>query len=146
MCRTSGAWKTETYTEYISRAMKHTIVQDGKTYEKQSGAWRLRPKTRDGDSLDQLPTDPAKLLSLMQSSPEYTGPNVFLQVGSLPGRSPAGPKLRAALYQAYSGKVDWMIIDPGTAMLLETSATAAKPGETAQRVTYLSVGLVDKIG
>jgi hypothetical protein len=48
MCRTSGAWKTETYTEYISRAMKHTIVQDGKTYEKQSGAWRLRPKTLDG--------------------------------------------------------------------------------------------------
>jgi hypothetical protein len=109
----------------------------------------------------------------MQSSPEYTGQNVFLQVGSLLGRSPAGPKLRAALYQALghvegvkvvgtvqdptgrtgtklvisnSGEVDWMIIDPGTAMLLETSATAAKPGETAQRVTYLSVGLVDKIG
>ncbi|GGT02873.1 hypothetical protein [Streptomyces chromofuscus] len=163
---------------YYPRSMNAVhIVVGGQTHKK-SGTfqWRLGPKALSNWSdLDRLPTDPAKLVTLMNSSKEYAGQSAFVQAGALLGDSPAGPELRAGLYRAlarlhgvklvgtvkdsagrtgtklvFSGvaSTDHMVIDPKTSALLETgsvSTVGTDRGKTT-RVTYLSVGPADKIG
>jgi RNA polymerase sigma factor (sigma-70 family) len=163
---------------YYPRAMDAVrIVVDGETHTKKGRfGWRLGPKElTTWESLEALPTDPARLLTMMNSSKEYGGQSAFLQAGALLGESPAGPELRAGLYRAlgkmqgvklggtvedgagrsgrelvFAGSVstDRLVIDPDTGVLLETTSLTTKgtaSGETF-RVTYLSSGPADKVG
>jgi hypothetical protein len=163
-----------TFTEYISRST-HYVVVGGRTYTKTGpDVWGLGPRRVGWNDLDRLPTDPAALLTIMNSSKDYAGQSAFLQVGSLLGSSPASPQLRAALYRTlarisgvkligtvkdstgrsgtelvFNGLVnqDRMIVDPGTGVLLETVDVQTKEsGDPVSRVTYLSVGPATKIG
>ncbi|MFB7328543.1 MULTISPECIES: CU044_5270 family protein [unclassified Streptomyces] len=166
--------KSGTFDEYISRS-GYTIVDGGRTFKKPNSGWRLGPKTFDWNGLDQLPTDPAKLLEIMDSSKEYAGQSAFLQASSLLGESPASPQLRAALFKALAGmngvklvgnvkdsagregtelafdgipSSDRVIVDPKTSLLLEATQTSTKGHDLGliDRRTYLSVGPAEKIG
>ncbi|TWG02845.1 hypothetical protein FHX80_111256 [Streptomyces brevispora] len=165
--------KSSTFDEYISRSGYH-IVDGGQTFKKPASGWRLGSKTVDWNGLDQLPTDPAKLLEIMESSKEYAGQSAFLQASSLLAESPASPQLRAALFKALAGmngvklvgnvkdsagregtelafngisSSDRTIVDPKTSLLLEATQTSTK-GHLGliDRRTYLSVGPAEKIG
>ncbi|WP_225834167.1 CU044_5270 family protein [Streptomyces sp. NK08204] len=161
---------------YFSRSMHAYIVAGGQTHKKQGTFnWRLGPKALTWNDLNRLPTDPAALLSLMNSSKEYAGQSAFLQAGNLLGGSPASPGLRAGLYRALAhiqgvklvGTVkdsagrtgtelvfngvassDRLVIDPKTSALLETVSVTTKGTDSGatSRVTYLSVGPADRIG
>lgn len=166
---------SRTFTEYISRSGHYSVVANGRTYHKPlAETWRLGPKQLGWNDLDRLPTDPAALLSLMNSSKEYAGQSAFVQAGSILGSSPASPHLRAALYKALArmqgvklvGTVkdgtgrsgtelvfngvasqDRMIVDPRTGVLLETVSVQTKGSlHPVNRLTYLSVGPAAKIG
>ncbi|MER6978464.1 hypothetical protein [Streptomyces carpinensis] len=174
----TGAKPSPAIDCYYARSMDAVyIVTGGRTHKKPGTfGWRLGPKElHSWNDLDRLPTDPAQLLTVMNSSKEYAGQSAFLQAGALLGESPAGPKLRAGLYRAlarlhgvklvgtvkdsagrtgtelvFSGVVstDRMVIDPKTSALLETSSVSTKGSDRGKttRVTYLSVGPTDKIG
>ncbi|MGW1028478.1 CU044_5270 family protein [Streptomyces sp. NPDC002577] len=175
---TTGTKPTPATDYYYARSMDAVYtVAGGQTHKKPGTfAWRLGSKElHSWSDLDRLPTDPAQLVTLMNSSKEYAGQSAFLQAGALLGESPAGPELRAGLYRAlarlhgvklvgtvkdsagrtgtelvFSGVAgtDHMVIDPKTSALLETSSVSTKGSDRGKttRVTYLSVGPADKIG
>lgn len=174
----TGAKPAPATDYYYARSMDAVyIVAGGQTHKKPGTfGWRLGSKElHSWSDLDRLPTGPAQLVTLMNSSKEYAGQSAFLQAGALLGESPAGPKLRAGLYRAlarlhgvklvgtvkdgegrtgtelvFSGiaSTDHMVIDSKTSALLETSSVSTKGSGRGQtmRVTYLSVGPADKIG
>ncbi|MFC9325959.1 hypothetical protein [Kitasatospora sp. NPDC057015] len=174
----AAEWNGTTYqpsvtTLYMSHDMTIAIVKDGRQVGTKPGlSWGLGPVKLDWKGVERLPTDPAQLLALMNSSSQYPGASVFQQVGTLLGGAPTGPEQRAALFKAlarvagvkvvgtardgagrtgtklviddFGVAVDSMIVDPATSTVLETLQST--PGQPDQPLTYLSVGLVDKIG
>ncbi|MGW1279262.1 sigma-70 family RNA polymerase sigma factor [Streptomyces tsukubensis] len=163
---------------YFDRSMDlAVIVTDGRTHRKPGDfSWRLGPgKLESWEALNRLPTDPAKLVALMNSSREYGGQSAFLQAGTLLGSTPARPEVRAALYRAvarldgvtltgpvrdgagrtgtelvFRGAVatDHLVVAPRTGVLLETRSVTTKGSERGKvrRTTYLSSGPADRIG
>ncbi|MFE0510641.1 hypothetical protein, partial [Streptomyces sp. NPDC058964] len=174
----TGVTSSPTVNYYYARSMDAVyVVADGHTYQKKGTfGWRLGPKELGSwRDLDRLPTDPAKLTTLMNSSKEYAGQSVFLQACALLGESPAGPELRAGLYRALArlhgvkltGTVkdstgrtgtqlafngvasqDLVVIDPKTSVVLEATSITTKGSARGEidRTTYLSSGPADKIG
>ena len=161
---------------YLSQSMDFYVVNDGKAYKKgRQPDWQLGPKDLDWKSLDQLTTDPAKLLQLLQTPPRPKSISPFDQAVTLLGGSPASPKLRAGLFKAMAGlkgvklvgtvkdstgrggtalefaearSVGRVIVDPKTSAILEYTFTwtaGASKGKVT-RQTFLSVGFTDRIG
>ncbi|WP_406124088.1 hypothetical protein [Streptomyces sp. NBC_00989] len=171
-------WKTRTTvgTTYISQSMDQYVVNGGKTAKKgRHPDWQLGPKDLDWNGLNQLTTDPAKLLALLQTPPRPKSISPFDQAGSLLTESPAGPKLRAGLFKAMAGlkgvklvgqvkdstgrggtavefaeakSVGRVIVDPKTSAILEYTFTwtAGSSKGKVTRYTVLSAGFTDKIG
>ena len=171
-------WKTHLTIgdSYLSRSMDFYVVNDGKAYTKgQRPDWEFGPKDLDWKALDQLTTDPAKLLQLLRTPPRPDSISPFDQAVTLLGESPASPKLRAGLFKAMAGlkgvklvgtvkdstgrggtalefaearSVGRVIVDPRTSSILEYTFTwtaGASKGKVT-RQTFLSVGFTDKIG
>ncbi|NUR02704.1 MAG: hypothetical protein HOY79_41125 [Streptomyces sp.] len=171
-------WKTHLTVgdAYLSQSMDFYVVNDGKAYRKgRRPDWQLGPKDLDWKSLDQLTTDPAKLLQLLQTPPRPDSISPFDQAVTLLGESPASPKLRAGLFKAMAGlkgvklvgtvkdstgrggtalefaearSVGRVIVDPKTSSILEYTFTwtaGASKGKVTHQ-TYLAVGFTDKIG
>jgi len=171
-------WKTRTNVgdAYLSPSMDLYVVNDGKAYKKgQRPDWQFGPKDLDWKGLDQLTTDPAKLLGLLRTPPRPKSISPFDQAATLLGDSPASPKLRAGLFRAMAElkgvkllgtvkdstgrggtavefaearSVGRVVVDPKTSAILEYTFTwTAGPskGKVTHR-TYLSVGFTDKIG
>lgn len=171
-------WKTHLTVgdSYLSRSMDFYVVNDGKAYTKgQRPDWEFGPKDLDWKSLDQLTTDPEKLLQLLRTPPRPDSISPFDQAVTLLGESPASPKLRAGLFKAMAGlkgvklvgtvkdstgrggtalefaearSVGRVIVDPRTSSILEYTFTwtaGASKGKVT-RQTFLSVGFTDKIG
>jgi hypothetical protein len=158
--------------EYISRSMEDYVVIDGKTSLKgRHPTWELGPKELDWQGLEGLSTNSGTLLKLLQSVTADADVSAFDQASFLLGGSPAGPELRAGLFQALAklkgvevvGTVKdatgrsgtelafkegrgttQVIIDPKTSMLLEV--IQRRGDGKVDRQTYLSVGLTDKLG
>ncbi|KPI08882.1 hypothetical protein OK074_3406 [Actinobacteria bacterium OK074] len=176
---TSGKyWKTQLTVgdSYLSQSMDLYVVNGGKAYKKgRQPDWQLGPKDLDWQSLDQLTTDPAKLLQLLQTPPRPKSISPFDQAVTLLGGSPASPQLRAGLFKALAGlkgvklvgtvkdstgrggialefaearSVGRVIVDPKTSSILEYTFTwtaGASKGKVT-RQTFLSVGFTDRIG
>ncbi|MFI6543129.1 hypothetical protein ACIBO9_07765 [Streptomyces prunicolor] len=171
-------WRDRTTVgdSYISQSMDQYFVINGKTSKKgQHPDWQLGPKDLDWKGLDQLTTDPAKLLALLQTPPRPKSISPFDQAASLLTESPAGPKLRAGLFKAMAGlkgvklvgqvkdstgrggtavefaeakSVGRVIVDPKTSAILEYTFTWTA-GPSKGKVTHhtvLSAGFTDKIG
>lgn len=171
-------WKTHLTVgdSYLSQSMDFYVVNDGKAYKKgRQPDWQFGPKDLDWKALDQLTTDPAKLLQLLRTPPRPKSISPFDQAVTLLGGSPASPKLRAGLFKAMAGlkgvklvgtvkdstgrggialefaeakSVGRVIVDPKTSSILEYTFTwtaGAGKGKVT-RQTYLSVGFTDKIG
>ncbi|MEV6499769.1 hypothetical protein [Streptomyces prunicolor] len=171
-------WKMRTTVgdEYISQSMDEYVVSGGKAAKKgQHPDWQLGPKDLDWNGLDQLTTDPAKLLALLQTPPRPKSISPFDQAASLLTESPAGPKLRAGLFKAMAGlkgvklvgqvkdstgrggtavefaeakSVGRVIVDTKTSAILEYTFTWTA-GPSKGKVTHhtvLSAGFTDKIG
>ncbi|MFJ9005195.1 hypothetical protein [Streptomyces canus] len=171
-------WKTHLTIgdSYLSQSMDFYVVNDGKAYKKgQRPDWQLGPKDLDWKALDQLTTDPAKLLQLLQTPPRPDSISPFDQAVTLLGESPASPKLRAGLFKAMAGlkgvklvgtvkdstgrggtalefaeakSVGRVIVDPKTSSILEYTFTwtaGASNGKVTHQ-TFLAVGFTDKIG
>ncbi|WP_405991972.1 hypothetical protein [Streptomyces sp. NBC_00986] len=171
-------WRDRTTVgdSYISQSMDQYFVINGKTSKKgQHPDWQFGPKDLDWKGLDQLTTDPAKLLALLQTPPRPKSISPFDQAASLLTESPAGPKLRAGIFKAMAGlkgvklvgqvkdstgrggtavefaearSVGRVIIDPKTSAILEYTFTWTA-GPSKGKVTYhtvLSAGFTDKIG
>ncbi|MEO3973168.1 hypothetical protein [Streptomyces sp. CAU 1734] len=173
-----GAKPTSVADTYFARSMDAVyIVVGGKTHKKPGKFnWGLGPRKLYGwDDLNRLPTDPAKLVALMNSDKEYAGQSAFLGAGTLLGATPARPALRAGLYRAlgrlpgvklvgtvkdstgrsgtelvFSGKqsTDYLVIDPGTSVLLEARQVSNIGSDRGQvvRTTYLLSAPADTIG
>lgn len=65
-------WKTHLTVgdSYLSQSMDFYVVNGGKAYKKgRQPDWQFGPKDLDWKGLDQLTTDPAKLLQLLQTPP-----------------------------------------------------------------------------
>lgn len=65
-------WKTHLTVgdSYLSQSMDFYVVNNGKAYKKgHQPDWQFGPKDLDWKALDQLTTDPAKLLQLLQTPP-----------------------------------------------------------------------------
>ncbi|MCT9084807.1 hypothetical protein [Streptomyces fulvoviolaceus] len=171
-------WKTHLTVgdSYLSKSMDFYVVNDGKAYKKgRQPDWQLGPKDLDWKALNQLTTDPAKLLQLLQTPPRPKSISPFDQALTLLGGSPASPKLRAGLFKAMAGlkgvtlvgtvkdstgrsgtalefaeakSIGRVIVDPKTSSILEYTFTwTAGAGKgKATHQTYLSVGFTDKIG
>ncbi|WP_405973099.1 hypothetical protein OG496_29870 [Streptomyces sp. NBC_00988] len=175
---TGKYWRDRTTVgdSYISQSMVQSFVINGKVSTKgKHPDWQLGPKDLDWKGLDQLTTDPAKLLALLQTPPRPKSISPFDQAASLLTESPAGPKLRAGLFKAMSGlkgvklvgqvkdstgrggtavefaeakSVGRVIVDPKTSAILEYTFTWTA-GPSKGKVTYhtvLSAGFTDKIG
>ncbi|WP_043667076.1 hypothetical protein [Streptomyces xylophagus] len=171
-------WKMRTTVgdEYISQSMDEYVVNSGKAAKKgQHPDWQFGPKDLDWKGLEQLTTDPAQLLALLQTPPRPKSISPFDQAASLLTESPAGPKLRAGLFKAMAGlkgvklvgqvkdstgrggtavefaeatSVGRVIVDPKTSAILEYTFTWTA-GPSKGKVTYhtvLSAGFTDKIG
>ena len=171
-------WKTHLTVgdSYLSQSMDFYVVNNGKAYKKgRQPDWQLGPKDLDWKALNQLTTDPAKLLQLLQTPPRPKSISPFDQAVTLLGGSPASPKLRAGLFKAMAGlkgvklvgtvkdstgrggtalefaeakSVGRVIVDPKTSSILEYTFTwtaGASKGKVTHQ-TYLSVGFTDKIG
>ncbi|MFG2955844.1 hypothetical protein ACGF5O_19245 [Streptomyces sp. NPDC048291] len=171
-------WKTHLTVgdSYLSQSMDFYVVNDGKAYKKgRRPDWQLGPKDLDWKSLDQLTTDPAKLLQLLQTPPRPDSISPFDQAVTLLGESPASPKLRAGLFKAMAGlkgvelvgtvkdstgrsgtalefaeakSVGRVIVDPKTSSVLEYTFTwtaGASKGKVTHQ-TFLAVGFTDRIG
>jgi hypothetical protein len=155
--------RTSTVTVFVSRS-GYVIKSHGKTYTKGAPTWSVGTKLVDWNGLDQLPTDPATLLSMMSAGLPTRGQGVFDQAGSILGGSPASPALRAALFKALgklpgvkvvgtvtdangrkgteivfpgSQSTDAVIVDPNTATVLQTVAWQTGG---INRTVFLSVG------
>ncbi|MFF0016238.1 hypothetical protein [Streptomyces sp. NPDC005374] len=175
---TGKYWKMRTAVgdAYISRSMDYYVVNNGKAYKKgQRPDWQFGPKDLDWKGLEQLTTDSAKLLTLLQTPPRPKSISPFDQAVTLLTDSPASPKLRAGVYKAMAGlkavklvgqvkdstgrggtavefaeakSVGRVIIDPKTSAILEYTFTWTA-GPSKGRVThqtFLSTGFTDKIG
>jgi hypothetical protein len=171
-------WKTHLTVgdSYLSQSMDFYVVNDGKAYKKgRQPDWQLGPKDLDWKGLEQLTTDSAQLLQLLQTPPRPKSISPFDQAVTLLGGSPASPKLRAGLFKAMAGlkgvklvgtvkdstgrggtalefaeakSVGRVIVDPKTSSILEYTFTwtaGASKGKSTHQ-TYLSVGFTDKIG
>ncbi|MEU9152934.1 hypothetical protein AB0D59_20820 [Streptomyces sp. NPDC048417] len=171
-------WKTHLTVgdSYLSQSMDFYVVNDGKAYRKgRQPDWQFGPKDLDWKTLDQLTTDPAKLLQLLQTPPRPKSISPFDQAVTLLGGSPASPKLRAGLFKAMAGlkgvklvgtvkdstgrvgtalefaeakSVGRVIVDPKTSSILEYTFTwtaGASKGKVTHQ-TYLSTGFTDRIG
>ncbi|MEV6506695.1 hypothetical protein AB0M61_11295 [Streptomyces sp. NPDC051642] len=171
-------WKMRTTVgdEYISQSMDEYVVSGGKAAKKgQHPDWQFGPKDLDWNGLDQLTTDPAQLLALLQSPPRPKSISPFDQAASVLTESPAGPKLRAGVFKAMAGlkgvklvgqvkdttgrggtavefaeakSVGQVIVDPKTSAILEYTFTWTA-GPSKGKVTHhtvLSTGFTDKIG
>jgi hypothetical protein len=171
-------WKMRTTVgdEYISQSMDEYVVSGGKAAKKgRHPDWQLGPKDLDWNGLNQLTTDPAKLLALLQTPPRPKSISPFDQASSLLTESPASPKLRAGLFKAMAGlkgvklvgqvkdstgrggtavefaeakSVGQVIVDPKTSAILEYTFTWTA-GPSKGKVTHhtvLSAGFTDKIG
>ncbi|MFD4562396.1 hypothetical protein ACFWP5_50245 [Streptomyces sp. NPDC058469] len=171
-------WKMRTTVgdEYISQSMDEYVVSSGKAAKKgRHPDWQFGPKDLDWNGLDQLTTDPAQLLALLQTAPRPKSISPFDQAASLLTESPAGPKLRAGVFKAMAGlkgvklvgqvkdstgrggtavefaeakSVGQVIVDPKTSAILEYTFTWTA-GPSKGKVTHhtvLSAGFTDKIG
>jgi hypothetical protein len=99
-------WKTHLTVgdSYLSQSMDFYGVNGGKAYKKgRQPDWQFGPKDLDWKALDQLTTDPAKLLQLLRTPPRPKSISPFDQAVTLLGGSPASPKLRAGLFKAMAG-------------------------------------------
>ncbi|MFJ9244550.1 hypothetical protein [Streptomyces sp. NPDC101776] len=175
---TGKYWKNHTTIAdtYISQSMQYYVVTNGKAATKGTRPdWQLGPKDLDWKGLEQLTTDPAKLLALLQTPPRPKSISPFDQAATLLSDSPAGPKLRAGLFKAMAGlkavklvgqvkdstgrggtavefaeakSVGRVIVDPKTSAILEYTFTwtaGASKGKVSH-YTVLSSGFTDKIG
>ncbi|WP_405861484.1 hypothetical protein OG407_25450 [Streptomyces sp. NBC_01515] len=175
---TGKYWRDRTTVgdSYISQSMVQSFVINGKLSTKgKLPDWQLGPKDLDWKGLDQLTTDPAQLLALLQTPPRPKSISPFDQAASLLTESPASPKLRAGLFKAMSGlkgvklvgqvkdstgrggtavefaeakSVGRVIVDPKTSAILEYTFTWTA-GASKGKVTHLTVlssGFTDKIG
>lgn len=175
---TGKYWKNHTTVAdaYISQSMDYYVVTNGKAATKgKRPDWQLGPKDLDWKGLEQLTTDPAQLLALLQSPPRPKSISPFDQAATLLTDSPASPKLRAGLFKAMAGlkavklvgqvkdstgrggtavefaearSVGRVIVDPKTSAILEYTFTwTAGPSKgKVSRYTVLSSGFTDKIG
>ncbi|WP_262059434.1 hypothetical protein [Streptomyces sp. STR69] len=175
---TGKYWKSHTTIadRYISQSMREYIVTNGKAATKgKRPDWQFGPKDLDWKGLEQLTTDPAQLLALLQTPPRPKSISPFDQAATLLCDSPAGPKLRAGLFKAMAGlkavklvgqvkdstgrggtaveyaeakSVGRVIVDPKTSAILEYTFTwTAGPSKgKVTRYTVLSSGFTDKIG
>ncbi|MFJ5305416.1 hypothetical protein [Streptomyces sp. NPDC088350] len=171
-------WKIRTTVgdAYLSQSMDYYVINNGKAYRKgQRPDWQVGPKDLDWKGLEQLTTDPAQLLALLQTPPRPKSISPFDQAATLLSDSPAGPKLRAGVFKAMAGlkgvkllgqvkdstgrggtavefaearSVGRVIIDPKTSAILEYTFTwTAGPSKgKATHYTVLSTGFTDKIG
>ncbi|MFJ3710813.1 hypothetical protein [Streptomyces sp. NPDC090053] len=171
-------WKLHLPTgdTYISQAMDFYVVVDGKAYKKgRRPDWQFGSKDLDWKGLDQLTTDPAQLLQLLQAPQKADDISPFDQASALLGDAPASPKLRAGVFKAMAQlkgiklvggvkdstgrggtalefqearSVGRVIVDPKTSAILEYTFTwTAGPSKgKVTRMTYLSMGFTDKIG
>lgn len=175
---TGKYWKTRLTIgdEYISRSMNFYVVSKGRAYTKgRAPDWAFGPKDLDWKGLDQLTTDPAQLLRLLQAPPRPQAISPFDQASSLLGDAPASPKLRAAIFRAMAGlkgvellgsvkdstgrpgtavefqeprSVERVTVDPKTSAILEYSftwTTGPSKGKVTLR-TFLSTGFTDTLG
>ncbi|MEZ0092216.1 hypothetical protein [Streptacidiphilus sp. EB129] len=160
---------SSTATVYASRS-GYMIESNGHVYKKGSAAaWSVGGKLVGWDGLDRLPTDPATLVGMLEAGQsDHSG--AFDQAGTILGGSPAGPQLRAGLFQAlgrlpgvkvvgtvrdsigrsgteviYPGAwgAEALIIDPKTSTLL---ATVWWQADGRSDTTYLSTGPAMTIG
>ncbi|MFD7717539.1 hypothetical protein [Streptomyces sp. NPDC059814] len=175
---TGKYWKTHTPIgdTYLSQSMDFYVTNAGKAYKKgrQSG-WEFGPKNVDWKGLDQLPTDPAQLLQLLQTPTKTQDIAPFDQATALLGDAPASPKLRAGVFKAMAGlkgiklvgsvkdstgrggtalefqearSLGRVTVDPRTSAILEYTFTWTS-GPSKGKVTHhtvLSMGFTDKIG
>jgi len=171
-------WKTHLTIgdSYLSQSMDFYVVNDGKAYKKGIRPdWQFGPKDLDWKGLEQLTTDPAQLLQLLQTPPRPKSISPFDQAVTLLGETPATPELRAGLFKAMAGlkgvklvgtvkdstgrggtalefaeakSVGRVIVDPKTSSILEYTFTwTAGPSKgKVTHQTFLSVGFTDKIG
>lgn len=161
---------------YVSQSMDFYVVNGGKSYKKgRQPDWQFGSKDLDWKGLEQLTTDPAKLLQLLQAPQRAKSISPFDQAVTLLGGSPASPKLRAGVFKAMAGlkgvkllgsvkdstgrggtalefaeakSVGQVIVDPKTSSILEYTFTwtaGASKGKATHQ-TFLSVGFTDKIG
>jgi hypothetical protein len=175
---TGKYWKSHTTVAdtYISQSMQYYVVTNGKAATKgKRPDWQIGPKDLDWKGLEQLTTDPAQLLALLQTPPRPKSISPFDQAATLLSDSPASPKLRAGLFKAMAGlkavklvgqvkdstgragtavefaeakSVGRVIVDPKTSAILEYTFTwTAGPSKGKVTLhTVLSSGFTDKIG
>lgn len=175
---TGKYWKTHTPIgdTYLSQSMDFYVTNGGKAYKKgRQPDWAFGPKDVDWKGLDQLTTDPAKLLQLLQTPPKPKAIAPFDQATALLGDAPASPKLRAGVFKAMAGlkgvklvgsvkdstgrggtalefqeakSLGRVTFDPKTSAILEYTFTWTS-GPSKGKVTHhtiLSMGFTDKIG
>jgi hypothetical protein len=94
--QTRAATDRRTYTEWLGRSGAYLTV-NGLGHTKQFTAiWEVGLSSVDWDGLDHLPTNVARLKTLLLAGGSG---RAFDQIAYLLGESPARPALRAALYQ-----------------------------------------------
>lgn len=154
----------------------HHVAQPGRTEQTSwyVGSSPVPEKTVTWDELKTLPTEPKALRAKLLG--DATGPQaelgLFNGIDALLADAPAGPQLRAALYEVLAGIPDVhlvgraedstgrtgtavelkagagssrVIVDPKTSQLLETVTVTATEGVTGRtRTTYLSAGPADE--
>ncbi|MBO0915373.1 hypothetical protein [Streptomyces laculatispora] len=175
---TGKYWKTHTKAgdTYLSQSMDFYVMNDGKAYKKgRRPDWQFGPKNVDWKGLDQLTTDPAKLLQLLRTPAKTNDIAPFDQATALLGDTPASPKLRAGVFKAMAGlkgvrlvgavkdstgrggtalefqearSLGRVTVDPKTSAILEYTFTWTS-GPSKGKVTHdtiLSMGFTDRIG
>ncbi|MEU3186034.1 hypothetical protein ABZ707_17800 [Streptomyces sp. NPDC006923] len=169
--------RTVSRVSWLSRTGMVTRMGEGPAFDFPAGkgkdalmAWDIVGKAVTWDDLGTLPTDPRALQARLLGG--ATGPAaweaLFNGVDALLSRAPAGPRLRAALYEVLAGipgvrlagevkdstgrdgtaveldngdRSSRLIISPATTQLLETEVLVRggkKDGDLVSRTTYLS--------
>ncbi|MDX3850185.1 hypothetical protein [Streptomyces sp. AK02-01A] len=169
--------RTVSRVSWLSRTGMVTRTGDGPAFDFPAGkgkdalmSWDVVGKAVTWDDLRTLPTDPAALQARLLGG--ATGPvaqdALFNGIDALLSRAPAGPRLRAALYEVLAGipgvrlagevkdstgrdgtaveldngdRRSRLVISPATTQLLETEVLVRggeKDGDLVSRTTYLS--------